>query len=276
MIYSLDNIQAARQKVSPRAPYIMYIDVGLGTGARHSAEWLIQSSKSGQSKNVFVLGIEPNEDCVQSLWEGPKPRNTNYLNLGEKCIYNNEEKIAEIEEGSYALLKCAVDDVEGTKEKIFYHTDEINIGCSSLLEPTDKIEASIKGTSMVTVASLQTILQTYGLPAGTIIALLKVDAQGKDLQIVKSLGKYLNDVMCIACEWPRPDQYNECHDTQLDTIEYMWNNEFVCITGENGNDGYFFNTRFMKEFNRDYIYSFFFTHFPHDLSLRIAQEESKE
>ena len=66
MIYDLDHIEDILIPENKRNN--ICLDIGLGAPAPHSAPWLFNDPA------VFVIGVEPNKDCLKSLIEGPPPR----------------------------------------------------------------------------------------------------------------------------------------------------------------------------------------------------------
>lgn len=86
----------------------------------------------------------------------------------------------------------------------------------------------IKDTMETKVVSLEMIIDNYFQFKD--IHFLKIDAEGKDLDIVKSLGRYINSPMFISLECSSHKNNNirifknGCH--RDDVVPYMLNNDF--------------------------------------------------
>ena len=83
--------------------------------------------------------------------------------------------------------------------KPFYHMGG-DVGVSSLLKPTDALGDSIAELSDVDVIPLSYILEKIDWNRFEYIELVKIDTQGKDLDIIKSSGKYLDKIVYLNCE----------------------------------------------------------------------------
>lgn len=195
------------------------IDVGTAIDAPNAAQWLLNDD------DVFVIGIEPNPECVKVLEKGRNPDfHLHYLNLKEDCIMYKGKKVKDIK-GRFQLLHCAIDNVEGIQRKTFFQTDSRNIGCSSLCKPTDKLGLDYKETYVSLVCSLETIIDNLDLERFKFISFLKTDAQGKDYDIVISLGDYIEKTALIQSEVYTYGQY-ENEVNQEDFVHYLSHHNF--------------------------------------------------
>uniref|UniRef100_A0A6C0J651 Methyltransferase FkbM domain-containing protein n=1 Tax=viral metagenome TaxID=1070528 RepID=A0A6C0J651_9ZZZZ len=174
-------------------------------------------------KNIFSIGIDP-------LIENYKKRNSN-LN------YNKYNKVLDI-----AL------DIDENIEKTFYITESLDT--SSLKEfgkITDDINnitdfyipsSSIKfittviDNKKVLTKKLNTIIETHF--DTDIIHILKIDCQGTDLNVLKSAGKYINNIMFIIMKSNSDDK--EClykNSTKFsEDYNYLKSQNFELITKE--------------------------------------------
>lgn len=112
------------------------------------------------------------------------------------------------------FLPIAVDDVADAQTRPFFHY--IEPGCNSLLPmnmdlithdparpkgkwfvgwPIERVER----VTQVPVHSLCRVLEV-ALPAGGLVHFLKIDAQGADLRVIRSLGERLRDVLFLQTE----------------------------------------------------------------------------
>ena len=179
MIYKLDELSSFTCDKS--AISNVYIDVGTAIDAPHSAKWMLED------KNALVVAVEPNPACIETLKVGRPPTNFHYLRLNDSKILLEGNEIQTIKENQFLLINCAIDDVVEKTTASFYCTDERNIGCSSLLEPTPDLGLDFEKREDVEVTSLEYILDSLGLQDLVEIRFVKTDTQGKDFDAVRSL-----------------------------------------------------------------------------------------
>jgi len=199
----------------------LLIDVGLAIDAPNSASWLLKDEKS------FVIGIEPSPENIAALRKGRPPDfHLPYLCLDDDCVLLKGESVCKIE-NRFHLIQCAIDDVDSPTTAPFYMTDERNTGCSSLLKPTEKLGLDVKEVYETKVNSLKQILDDFyeSTPQFSYITALKSDAQGKDLDVIKSARDYLNKVLFIKMEVRTNGQY-ENEQKVSDIEEFMKKNKF--------------------------------------------------
>jgi hypothetical protein len=165
----------------PKDKTKLKFDVGLSWRAPNSALWL------SDEKDLFVVGIEPNIDALNSI-------------KAEGCVWNKRQRV-QMSDDNYMLLECAIDDVDVPIKKKFYAMDG-DPGTSSLLEPTHKLtrKQRVKSVYDVLVVPLKYIFDLIPWDRFLYVDLVKTDCQGKDLDVVKSLGEYINKVACFNCE----------------------------------------------------------------------------
>lgn len=138
-------------------------------------------------EDMFVIGFDPNPDCVykDNFWDG------RYMNIPNTFKTHPRTD-------SYYHVIGALDNVpEKTKTK-FYKTT-VNVGCSSLMKP---IIQNITGCSLdevidVEVFSAADLLKRINID---LIEMVKIDAQGKDLDIVKGFGDFIKKVVFLDVE----------------------------------------------------------------------------
>ena len=90
-------------------------------------------------------------------------------------------------------LECAIDNITSPEPKTFYHMEEQ--GSSSLLKPSDIHPHSIKKTETVQCVSLNDICDYIDWEKFQVIEHLKVDCEGHDLEVIKSMRGYIERVV---------------------------------------------------------------------------------
>lgn len=190
------------------------IDIGLSHDAPNSCMWIINQP------DTFVIGIEPNRHGVQSLKQ-------NGLRHGRYVVpFHNP---------NFYLIETAIDDVDTIQTKPFHHTTEI--GCSSLFKPVEGFEYKVNDMSEVSVMSLSKVFEQIDWDRFQYVDMLKIDAQGKDLDILKSAGKWLNKCVYIHCETNCSKYYEgaplaEEYDLYLESAGFRWVMNGSVIDGE--------------------------------------------
>jgi hypothetical protein len=190
-------------------------DIGTSISAPVSRCWF------SQLHDLFVVGVEPNPACLdeENLWNGKTwsiqgvfndhPQSDNYYHIVGACDNVRELKISK------------------------FHLLRGNVGCSSLLLP--KIH-SIPGCEYdreieVETFSLEMFLENVDY---THIEMIKVDAQGKDLDIIKSLGSHIQRVQYIDMEDDSRYQYENASSRE-EMIEFMRTQNFSLYHVLSGN-----------------------------------------
>jgi hypothetical protein len=206
------------------------LDIGLSYCAPNSTIWL------KENPDTFVIGVEANKyACARIISNGFI---AHQRNLSFSFPHNN-----------FILLNVALDNVTEKTKKPFYHMAG-DVGVSSLLKPTNTLGDSIAELSDVDVVSLSYILEKIDWNRFEYIELVKIDTQGKDLDIIKSAGNYLDKIVYLNCEIntfnhyednPKPDDYDK----------YLLNNGFDAVL-----DNCFVNNEVVDRtyINKKYMY----------------------
>jgi FkbM family methyltransferase len=175
------------------------IDVGLSCDMGRSRRWI------NFDNNVFVIGIEPHPENCSSL----------------KNLLSNTKG-----GDRFYLIESAIDDVEHPTSKEFYgfgwNVWPNNPGCSSLLKPIGRFENSTEKVYNVDVISLKSILDKIDYE---FIEVLKTDTQGNDLNVIKSLGEHIQNVVFIDSEYDESDDYENANTGEELDI-YLKENNF--------------------------------------------------
>lgn len=238
MIYNIDELK--NLQVDPEKTSTLYIDVGMAIDAPHSAHWLVKDEE------CVIIGIEPNQECLNELIVGRGAAPFHYLSLKDSTILFDGQEIKKFNDEQLLIFKCAIDNVTEPTKALFYHTDERNVGCSSLLEPTPELGLDVTSVTHTDVVSLEYILDALGVDRFEEIKFIKTDTQGKDFDVVQSLGKYLFKTVGLKCEYNVTGQYINPNDKEQ-FIKFMKKNRFAMV-GDSGYDLYFFNLKFEEKY----------------------------
>lgn len=180
-------------------------DIGLSYCAPNSAYWL------NKNKNTFVFGIEANKYAVDSII-----KNGLYTNqYGISIPFPND---------NFLLLNLALDNVSEKTTKPFYHMSN-DVGVSSLLKPTKELDDSVRELSEVDVYSFFELLDKIDWERFNHIDVVKIDTQGKDLDIIKSAGKYLDKIVYLNCE-VNTFNYYENNPKPIEFDNFLLENNF--------------------------------------------------
>lgn len=110
------------------------------------------------------------------------------------------------------FVRAAIRNCQPTEAVLHHYSDPM---CNSLLKMTENVthdhaERDVKwfgahdfdrllGTSQVQVCPLSVVVEQFGLQDAT-IHFLKIDAQGLDLEVLLSLGKYIGNCLVVQME----------------------------------------------------------------------------
>lgn len=199
------------------------IDIGLSYSAPMSQNWL------SHEEALVVFGFEPNPDAVDSILKGAKKRRQEH---GE-CL-----DIRYIGKGFF-LIPCALGFSQ--QPSIPFYVTKEDCGCSSAYPP---VTIEVEKVIQVPIFQLSDFLDLFPFDTHPIIEYIKIDAQGSDLNIVKSAGDYLSQhVVYITLEAENSHYLNT--DNSLHAIEdYMTSIGFVQILSSATEDPTYINSRF--------------------------------
>lgn len=225
-INELEDVQVSRSLKHLR------IDVGLAGDAPNSALWLKETT------DRLVIGVEPLDYHWRHLYklgspDGESKTNPWYiLELETDSVVINGTKVCDIN-NRFIGIRGAIDNTNQPKEQSFYKNKTGYTGSSSLLKQniTDRFEQEIK----INTFSLEYLIDN--LPKKfDYIEHIKTDCEGKDFDVVKSIGKYLSNIVFISSE-VRNNNPNEWIGTQNpnEFITYMRDNNFEILTDHNNN-----------------------------------------
>jgi len=207
------------------------IDVGLAGEAPNSAIWL------DETIDRFVIGIEPLsyhwgmiKDLKTSNSKREYPKDFKFLQLNKGVIELNGQEISKIGD-RFCGIECAIDDVGNNIEFAeFYEMDRTDgaSGSSSLLKPSPHHPHFIQNIVKTPVVSLQSILDCIDWERFPYIEHIKTDCEGKDFDVVKSIGKYLSNILYITSEMTSNIHHweNSCNPQEF--INFMIDSGFSC------------------------------------------------
>jgi len=194
----------------------------------------------GRSSDSYVYtGFVDNfmKKIHEKEWDGPKV----YLDIGSRDLtqtievaqYHPNTRFIAFEPVPWQYQVCyerslewdnievynyAISDKEGYAD--FWELDT-NTGASSLLEPMYDIPGSNNISKKITVECkrLDSFLPTIGVDS---VDCLWIDTQGTELNVLKSLGKYIDDVLFIHTETsPKPYYKNQNTKSEMEMFLYM-------------------------------------------------------
>jgi len=109
-----------------------------------------------------------------------------------------------------------------------------DVGVSSLLKPTEFLGHQFGEMIEVDVIPLHMIMDLIDWGRFDYIELVKIDTQGKDLDIIKSMGHYLKKIVYLNCEVNTFNHYENApnpydYDNFLfeNGFDFVLNNSFV-------------------------------------------------
>jgi hypothetical protein len=203
------------------------LDVGVAFNAPNSEIWL--SELPGR----IVFGFEPNPESAHELLTGEnRKRGNGYRYLDLKHVNS-----------SFFLIPCAVDDCEPCFKNFFMTSDDP--GTSSLHKPS---YFSVKKSIEVPCIRLSDFLDLIPWDRITYIEHVKTDAQGNDLRILQSAGRYLSErIVFVTSELTTYDQYEYSHKAK-ELRRFMKKNGFKYVKRKlrGPDNATFVNKRFKK------------------------------
>lgn len=228
---SIEQIFNSKNYININNSKYVHIDIGLSHNAPFSKRWI-----DCLKDDIFIIGIEPNSSALSSL-------------LQKEYIRNNS---------NYLLIEGAVDNVDNICEKQFFMTS-YDVGTSSLFKPIyepSKGKNYIKQVEKVantTCFSLFTLLSKFPWHEKKYIDYIKIDAQGSDLNIVKSCKEYLKNIIYITLE-ADGDQYIGSEYNNINNItHFMEENNYIRIEHPNTNDPTYLNKDFISKMNETFV-----------------------
>ena len=213
------------------------IDIGLSFSAPNASLWLCET------EDRIVFGVEPSPINLACLHEGFAGRNgvneeQASMCVNEGVIYKNNKIEKSGINDRFKMLYCGFDDVGRNNPQFvpFYMTSG-DPGCSSLSIPTNKLPNDVKfgadgrGLSMTSVGviSFYDFLEKVPWDRFEFIEQVKIDTQGRDLNILKSSEEYLQKIVFLQVENSTNGEYEDSH-TKEEIHDFLINNDFKHIS----------------------------------------------
>ena len=208
------------------------LDIGLSYSAPFSQYWLTHEN------DLVVFGFEPNPAAVQSILQGAVKQHPAHGTPLEKRFIGT----------SFFLIPCALG--LSTEKTIDFFVTKQDCGCSSLFEPKN---LEIERVITVPIFSLSIFFELFPFDTHPVIEYIKIDAQGADLDIVKSAGNYLRErVIYITLEAENSEYKNTVNSTN-DIQIYMDSIGFVEHKTLLTSDPTYFNPRFTEYIKQNVV-----------------------
>ncbi len=201
------------------------LDIGLSYGANNSQYWLTHE------ENLMVFGFEPNPECIGSILQDSeiKLRHESHGTPLEKKFVNK----------NFFLIPCALG-LQSNSMMKFYVTKN-DCGCSSIYPP---VYFPVEDIIEVPMFSLSDFFDLFPFDTHPVIEYIKIDAQGSDLDIVKSAGNYLTERIIYITLEAEIGQYQNAVSSARDIHNYMKSIGFVEYRSSFTDDPTYFNPRF--------------------------------
>jgi hypothetical protein len=213
------------------------LDIGLSYSAPCSQEWL------SKEDDLLVIGFEPNVESINCILAG---------NIIKKDPSHGDPIENKYINSSFFLIPVGLSNVKEPTKMNFYNMKN-DWGTSSLYTPCDQRLGPVNEISKVDIYSLKHFFDIFPWDRFEFIDYIKIDAQGADLDIIKSAGDYIKKVVYVTAE-PETTCYINCqHNTLENMINYMHIYNFSLINHPNTNDPTFINNRFLHLKDKIYI-----------------------
>lgn len=217
------------------------LDIGLSYSAPQSQVWLENEPE------LFVIGFEPNPECVQIL--------SNQMPIVKKNEQHGEP-LSQKNRSRFFLIPVALGNVNEPSEIDFYQMEN-DCGTSSIYTPIDHSLGNIKKVIKVPIFSLKHFFENFHWGINNIhhIDYIKIDAQGSDLDILKSAERYLRDRVIYVTAEAECCQYSNCsHNNIIEMQNYMESIGFDRVNHINTQDPTFLNRIYKHLRNDIFIY----------------------
>ncbi len=199
------------------------LDIGLSYSAPMSQYWL-----SHEGQDLLVFGFEPNPACVNSILHGATKRDQSHGDPLQTKFIGKQ----------FFLIPCALGISSNSVIK-FYVTKDC--GCSSLYFPK---RLGIERQINVPIFSLSDFFDLFPFDSHPVIDYIKIDAQGADLDIVKSAGHYLTERVIYVTLEAENGQYENTVNSKEDIDTYMQTVGFIRYRSAHTQDPTYLNLRY--------------------------------
>ncbi len=201
------------------------LDIGLSYSAPISQQWL------SCEENLIVFGFEPNPASVTSIINGAVKVDPSHGEPLEKKYVGTR----------FFLIPCALG-LSHVRTVPFYIT-AADGGCSSLFAPQEFV---VERVIEVPIFPLKDFFELFPFDTHPLIDYIKIDAQGADLDIIKSAGHYLaKHVIYITLEAENL-QYQGTENSELAIDIYMKSIGFIRQKVATTQDPTYLNSRYTE------------------------------
>jgi FkbM family methyltransferase len=216
------------------------LDIGLSYTAPVSNKWLIKEP------NLLVLGYEPViENCnnILSINNGKSHPFQDFV-LEKKFLY----------EKRFQLFNYALENVneQTIGEMIINKNDK---GTSSLYNHNQTRLGPIDYKQQTNIISLKMVFDKFPWDKFEYIDYIKIDAQGSDLNILKSAGDYLKEKVAYVTAEPDGEYYIGAEtNTEENITNYMKSQNFERINHPFTVDPTYINKKFIEKKDEIFIH----------------------
>lgn len=208
------------------------LDIGLSYSAPMSQEWLTRED------DLLVFGFEPNPEAVASILNGATKRHSEHGNPLEVRFIGKR----------FFLIPCALGrSLTGT---IPLFVTQVDCGCSSIYRPNS---FAIERVVEVPIFSLADFFDLFPFDTHPVIEYIKIDAQGSDLDIVKSAGHYIAERVVYITLEPENDQYAGTKNSLQEIETYFRSIGFVRHISVDVIDPTYVNLRYLSYAKKQHI-----------------------
>jgi len=230
------------------------IDIGLGEYNVNSLYWLCNDN------NLLVIGFDPNPKCIKNALY-----HTNNMTPLSECmghaIHTRLDKTNIVEQKNklnnhFSVIPIALNNVAHPTNMLLYKMQN-DAGTSSLYEPIDKNLGPVSEVVDVPVYSLKHFFDLFPWDKFEYIEYIKIDAQGADLNIIKSAGDYLKERVVYITAEPENKQYKDIENNVVENFTtYLESQNFIRVYNKNTADPTYINKKFLHLKDNIYIYQF--------------------
>ena len=195
-------LQELEEKMATTELSKLRIDIGLSHCPPNTTLWL------NDCKDTFIIAVEP----VKLSFE-----------LSEACLRKHKDK----NNNTLVMLNCALDNIK-TPTKMKMNITATDVGCSSLFEISLDHPYSKLREEVVDIFPFSSILSKIDWKKFKEVEYLKIDTQGKDLNIMKNAKDFHSKFPLIEIESSTGNEYIDA-PKQEEILDYMKESGFKFI-----------------------------------------------
>ena len=209
----------------PKSVRHIRLDIGLSYSAPISQYWL------SHHEDLIVFGFEPNPEAVASILRGAVKQNPNHGEPLDTGYIGTR----------FFLIPCALGNSD--QKTIPFYVTAGDCGCSSMYKPTT---IAVQKIIEVPIFPLRDFFEKFPFDTHPIIEYIKIDAQGADLDIVKSGDEYIAQHVIFITLEAEDSAYIGTHNGLGAIDEYMQSIGFIRYYGGTTEDPTYLNTRYQS------------------------------